>query len=837
MNISGLTDFGSIKQKILFFGGVALLLVAIAIISYAAVSLNTSAVKNAKDGLFSIAEREAGLVDAVLEEPYVTASAAGAVLSGIRDENSQFPRDDVVLMMQGILKDRALYNGIYTIWEPGAFDNRDAELVLKDGYDKTGRLRIYWYRDAGGSLIRKMYDDTSRDPTDYYEIPKKTMNGVLTEPYIETMQGSPVLMTSVATPIIRDGKFAGIVGVDVTLSDIEKIVDAISIYGGTGKVLVVSNAGMAAGVTGTEDVAGKDLKEVAPLLNLDSTLISDVIKKNSATSFDANGYIGAIVPVMVGTSKTPWAVVAYAPRDIVTAEATAQTATLIIIGILISALGLGVLFLVARSISRPIEEITSLAHAVAEGDLSANVEIHQRDEVGRLADAFRAMNASLLDKTGAAEQIAQGNFAFMIPIVSDQDLLGKSMVRMKEEISAVTSTMNHLSEQAAAGNLAVRGEADRFSGEFRKIIAGVNETLDNVISPVNEAMRLAGEYGQNNFSARFSTETQVAGDFIVFRDAMDSIGVQVSDTIRVIQTRMTELVAGAEETQASADEVANGAAEVATHAEAVSHHADRGSAGADQVLKAMEDLSVTVSDVSLKTEQVSRLAEEGNTLSTEGQGLAKVAEDGMEGIRTATGDLNQMIITIKEQMDQINTVVAMITAISDETNLLALNAAIEAARAGEAGRGFAVVAGEVKELAFESHTSAERIEQMILNLQKESAKANQLMENANHQVESGYTAVSRTLGIFTRIVEMLANIAQNVAEVAAASEEQAAAVEEITASIHEVSAMIKQTAENAISSAAISEESSAAVDQIRRAVESVNGVVTDLQREIQKFTI
>ncbi|WP_319578970.1 methyl-accepting chemotaxis protein [uncultured Methanospirillum sp.] len=837
MNRQNWSDFRSIKQKILFFGGIALLLVAVGIIAYAAFSLNGAAVKSATEGLNSIAEREAGKVDTILEEPYNTASGVAALLSGIRSENAKFPRNDVVPMIEGVLDARPLYNGVYTIWEPGFFDGRDAEYSLKDGYDKTGRLRIYWYRDASGTLVRKIYDAQARDPTDYYEIPKKTLKGSITEPYIETMQGSPVLLTSIATPVLSGGKFSGIVGIDVTLSELDTLADKMDIYGGKGKVLILSNQGMVAGVTGDLDAAGKPISEVAPLLHLDPSMITGALSRGEITSFDSGGYIGTFVPVQVGNAETPWGVIAFAPRDVVTAEATSQTVALIIIGILISLLGLGLLYLVARSIAHPIEEITGVALRVAEGDLSTEVSIRQRDEVGRLADAFRTMTSNLLEKADAAKNIAEGNLSFRVPKTSDQDQLGESMIQMKTELIAMTDTMSHLANEAAAGNLRYRGDADRFSGEYKKIISGVNQTLDHVIEPVNEGIRLANEFSQNNFSARFNPEIRVSGDFVQLKESMDGIGVQVSATIRVIINKMADLAGGAEEAQASVDEVANGANEVATNAEAVSHHADQGSSGVDQVLKEMEDLSVTVSGVSSRTEQASRLADEGNSLSVEGQKLARVAEEGMEGIRTATADLNTMITAIREQMEQINKVVGIITSISDETNLLALNAAIEAARAGEAGRGFAVVADEVKELATESHESAEKIEEMIRGLQGESARADHLMTRASEQVRSGYEAVSSTLGIFNKIVEKLAQIAQNTAEVAASSEEQAASVEEITSSVHEVSRMIRQTAENAVSSAAISEESSAAVDQIRQVLEEVNVVITDLQNEIDRFRI
>ncbi len=837
MNRQNWSDFRSIKQKILFFGGVALLLVAVGIIAYAAFSLNGAAVKSATEGLNSIAEQQAGKVDTILEEPYNTASGVAALMSGLRSENAKFPRNDVVPMIEGVLDARPLYNGVYTIWEPGVFDGRDAEYSLKDGYDKTGRLRVYWYRDANGTLVRKIYDAQARDPTDYYEIPKKTLKGAITEPYVETMQGSPVLLTSIATPILSGGKFSGIVGIDVTLSELDTLADKMDIYGGKGKVLILSNQGMVAGVTGDLDVAGKPISEVAPLLHLDPAMITGALSKGKITSFDSGGYIGTFVPVQVGNAETPWGVIAFAPRDVVTAEATSQTVALIIIGILISLLGLGLLYLVARSIASPIEEITNVALRVAEGDLSTEVSIRQRDEVGRLAEAFRTMISSLLEKADAARSIANGDLSFRVPKTGDRDQLGESMIQMKTELIAMTDTMTHLASEAAAGNLRYRGDADRFSGEYKKIISGVNQTLDHVIEPVNEGIRLANEFSQNNFSARFNPDIRVSGDFVQLKESMDGIGVQVSATIRVIINKMADLAGGAEEAQASVDEVANGANEVATNAEAVSHHADQGSTGVDQVLKEMEDLSVTVSGVSIRTEQASRLADEGNSLSVEGQKLARVAEEGMEGIRNATADLNTMISAIREQMEQINKVVGIITSISDETNLLALNAAIEAARAGDAGRGFAVVADEVKELATESHKSAEKIEEMIRGLQGESARADHLMTRASEQVKSGYEAVSSTLGIFNKIVEKLAQIAQNTAEVAASSEEQAASVEEITSSVHEVSRMIRQTAENAVSSAAISEESSAAVDQIRQVLEEVNVVITDLQNEIGRFRI
>lgn len=830
-------DFRSIKQKILFFGGLALLLVVVPIIAYAAFSLNNEAITAANDEMNSIAEREAAYIGRVLEEPYYTASSTGSGLVGIREKNSRFSRTDVIALLEGILKDHPLYNGIYTIWEPGVFDGLEEQYKLKDGFDKTGRLRVYWYRDANGTMVRKMYDETTKDPGSYYEIPKKTGKGELIEPYIETMQDPPVLLASVSLPLKMNDKFAGIMAIDVALTDIEKIADGFDLYDGTGKMLVLSNEGLVAGASGDQDVAGKPLSEVSELFGLPPEFVLEAVKSGEKKTFAEDGFIGSISPIKVGEAPTPWGVVIYAPSGVVTKKATEETIILLIIGIVISIIGLFLLYLVARSISKPIEEITTVAHEISLGDLSTQVSIVQNDEVGRLADAFSILTQNLKHKADSAERIAQGDLKFRINAASDKDALANSMIKMKQTLTDVTASMNHLAGQAAAGDLSIRGDSKQFSGEFALIVQGVNATLDAVIGPLNEAMRLADEYAKNNFAVRFDPGVQTTGDFIPFKDAMNGIGVQVTKTIQNIQTRMMELTASAEEAQASADEVARGSAVVAEHANSVSVHADHGSDATSQILHAMEDLSVAVSDVAVKSESVSKLTERGNEVSKKGQNLASAASHGMEGIRSATGDLNRIILSIQEQMTQINNVIAIITGISDETNLLALNAAIEAARAGDAGRGFAVVADEVKDLAMESHTSAEKIEEMIRNLQKESSQASGLMTRAQDQVSQGYEAVGQSLTLFGDIANMLEQIARDVSDVAAASQEGAASVSEITTNIEHVASLIKETADDAVSSAAVSEETSAAVDQIRRVVEHVNSVATSLQKEIDQFSI
>jgi methyl-accepting chemotaxis protein len=420
---------------------------------------------------------------------------------------------------------------------------------------------------------------------------------------------------------------------------------------------------------------------------------------------------------------------------------------------------------------------------------------------------------------------------------SEQDRIVPGFVQTLEHLSMLIEDANMLSVAAVEGRLATRADATKHQGDYRKIVDGVNKTLDAVVEPVNEAMRVANEFAQYNFTARVDKNLKVAGDFVRFKDALDNIGIAVTNAVRAINMQVTDLAASAEEAAASVEEVVAGAQQVADNAGKVSSNAEKGNLGLEQVLKAMEDLSAAVEEVTASTESVATLSINANTLSKEGAELARKAEQGMVGITRSTTEVDLIIGEIKSEMQKIGKIVGLISDLANQTNLLALNAAIEAARAGDAGRGFAVVAAEVKSLAQESRSSAESIADMIGGLQQKSEKAALATASASKEVGEGSGALSDTLNVFNRIVVDVEKITRSVQEVASASEEQAATVEEITASVHEVSTLVDGTASEAGDAAAASEETSAAIDEVRKIVDNVNMIADHVSREMSKFTV
>ncbi len=443
--------------------------------------------------------------------------------------------------------------------------------------------------------------------------------------------------------------------------------------------------------------------------------------------------------------------------------------------------------------------------------------------------------------------ISQGDTGFT-PTVLDADAYTASareqFVRIRDAIDTAREAIARLVDDSTAiaaaaltGDLQFRSDPKVHHGDYRKIIEGMNQTLDSISIPINESMRVANQYATYDFTARYNPSIPTKGDWIAFKDALNGIGNQVSDVVVRINKEVTSLTANAEEAQASAQEIAEGANLMATNAGRVSTNSEEGKTGALQILNAMEDLTITVGEVSQKTENVSSIAQNANVLAKKGSDMAQKADAGMEIITSSTREMTGLIGRIQQDMNEIGKIVGIIKDIASQTNLLALNAAIEAARAGDAGRGFAVVAAEVKSLAQESRKSAENIAEMIGSLQSKSVEAGKSSEITAKAVAEGNTALTETLKAFGELVISVEEISTNIEQVASMSEEQAASTEEIAASVQEVSRLLEGTSKEAVEMAGITEETAASLDQLRNIIQNVNAVTENVSGAVSRFTI
>jgi methyl-accepting chemotaxis protein len=321
------------------------------------------------------------------------------------------------------------------------------------------------------------------------------------------------------------------------------------------------------------------------------------------------------------------------------------------------------------------------------------------------------------------------------------------------------------------------------------------------------------------------------------RDAVRGIIGNLQVNIKDVNARMQQMTKSSEVALNNVQEASAGVQQIAQTTTRVSTNAEQSAHGISQITQAMQDLSASVEEITSSMDMVLNRSREANELSKSGAALATRAEASMGEMAHSSQKVYEIVADVQKQMGEITKIVVLIRELASQTNLLALNAAIEAARAGDAGRGFAVVAAEVKSLAQESRNSAERIEEMIANLNKSTLNASTAMDEAKITVVQGTQMVTEATQAFNQIATAVENVARAAADVAAATEEQAATTEEVTASISEVADLINQTAEEVSVAAAAAEESAAALDEITRVVENVNQVAVEAMEANRRFKV
>ncbi|WP_181391613.1 HAMP domain-containing methyl-accepting chemotaxis protein [Methanospirillum lacunae] len=509
----------------------------------------------------------------------------------------------------------------------------------------------------------------------------------------------------------------------------------------------------------------------------------------------------------------------------------------IIVGLFIGiVLSLVLGFLISQSISVPLSKAVYNLKEMSTGHLNTRLKLNRKDEIGELADVMDTWSDGLqFGILDGLKRIAAGDMSVHFPPKDEQDEIAIVFNKLVESISSVVTDINKLIHEAEEGNLRLRGDPTHFTGAYREIIAGINNMLETIMTPTNEALRVCELFSQAKFSTRFNEQIQVKGDLIALKMGLNNVGIEISKAIEEISGQVNSLSASSVEAAASVEEITAGSASLAHSASMVSSQSTSSVQAIEQIHAAMEDLSTSVSTVATKVDSVSRLSQETDIASRQGIEQAAVAENGITTIDGAVHDVEAIILEIKGQMSEIGKIVNIITDIADQTNLLALNAAIEAARAGEAGMGFAVVANEVKTLALESQHSAENIGKIIASLQNQSERAATAMNNATSEVEKGSTAITDTIKFFHTIATQINQISDHMTEVASLSEEEAASVEEVTASFSEIKTLAIESAKEAEQSAAASQEASSALSQVSTIVSNLSVIASRINEATLKL--
>ncbi len=307
-------------------------------------------------------------------------------------------------------------------------------------------------------------------------------------------------------------------------------------------------------VSNFEQGALKTLREVLTKYRQAEVTVLEVSRQNKTTEA-TELMLSTLRPLAEDVTQTVANIFQYNAvqaqiRSKASAEATQSTTVnliaLVVVGML-AAIGLGMIL--TRAIRRPMQQLTAAADRLAGGDLDILFETPTKDEIGQLQAAFLKMVESSREQAIAAEQIAAGNLSVAVQIRSEQDVLAQSLSGVIATLGELTQETRKLTTAAAAGQLSVRSDSSKFSGEYRELIEGVNATLDAVVKPLHVAAEYVARIGRGDIPELIRDEYQ--GDFGDLKESINACieGLSaLAESNRILQqvalNNLTEGVAG-----------------------------------------------------------------------------------------------------------------------------------------------------------------------------------------------------------------------------------------------------------------------------------------------------
>jgi methyl-accepting chemotaxis protein len=440
-----------------------------------------------EDYLSVIAHDTSAQLSIPLERALQTAQATASAMSAlIQMPNDSDKRKLALNILQQTLSDNPDFLGTYVAFEPNAFDGSDYLAMQSKGSDATGRFLPYIVRTEGGFVVEPLagLEDSTMDKNgiragEYYLCSKDTLNSCVIDPYLYPIDGEEVLLSSLVAPVTRHGRFVGISGVDITAGFIQSKIKSVAegLYQGQGKTLLVSPRGVIAGHSHQPDLIGQNL------LVLNQQL-QESIKKTSINGqrqiINAEGQFIVLAPFTLPGSEQHWVTYIEVPEQVVLATVSEQeqflktaqvnfVTTTTILGLLLAALGVVVVWFVARNSTRPLSAMTDLVASIAEGegDLTRQLMVSRRDETGKLSGLLN----TFIEKLRSLVQQ-------LLPVGSHVSALSAEGRKISEETNAQMLEQQKLIEEMVSAVTEMAASAQQIAGNAERTSQFVQQAND-----------------------------------------------------------------------------------------------------------------------------------------------------------------------------------------------------------------------------------------------------------------------------------------------------------------------------------------------------------------------
>ena len=240
----------------------------------------------------------------------------------------------------------------------------------------------------------------------------------------------------------------------------------------------------------------------------------------------------------------------------------------------------------------------------------------------------------------------------------------------------------------------------------------------------------------------------------------------------------------------------------------------------DMVAAATNEMSASAENIKANTESASELAAVARKTTESGRHAMTLSVESLGGLTERITRSADVINNLAKNTDEIGSVLAVISAISEQTNLLALNAAIEAARAGEQGRGFAVVADEVRSLASRTNQSTIEIQETLQKLQAGVQQAVSEMDASKSSSMENMDQIRQVQSAIGDVADVVNQMNELNGQIADATSEQSSVASGIDESITRIATQVSDLSGNAMKREGASHELREISEQLKNRVDS-----------------
>lgn len=528
-----------------------------------------------------------GQLDSALD----TARVLGQILKSRRETNST-DREQEYRVLENLLKDNRNLIGVWTGWEPNAWDGKDESYKSTPMHDKTGRFVPYasWAGDKVNLEPLIGYDVPGEG--DYYLVALNRKKESLVEPYIYSIAGVPTLMSSASVPIVMNEKVVGISGVDFPLKVVQEEVGRIKPFETSEAYLVTHNGNYV-----SHPVDSLITKPVT--FPFEAEKFKEAIEKGKELIItgtdpaDSTEYLYAVLPFTPGRTGQPWSLIVRTPTATVLAGAKAAVWT----QLGISTVGVIVMIIIVSIVARLISSgITHLAGRLQHSTDLVTSSIQQLSVAGQnLSEASSRSAASLEETVASLEEMT-------------------SMVKMNSENARQAALLSSSSSEQAK-----KGEDEMHSLiESMKGISQSSKQIEEIINVIDDIA-----FQTNLLALNAAVEAARAGEqgkgFAVVAEAVRSLAQRSAAAAKDIATLIRDSVEKIEQGTRKADEsgevlkkIVDSVRKVSDLNKEISTASEEQSVGIQQISQAMNQLDQSVQSNAASSEEISGTVDEIN---------------------------------------------------------------------------------------------------------------------------------------------------------------------------------------------------------------------------------